>query len=227
MRFTAVLIALVAGVACHTAAPPPVTQPAVPQTPAPQDPAATRPSVVRPGAPGDASTVGAAPSVPVNIRHVRADVAFMQGMIGHHAQALEMVNLLETRTDNSGMKLLALRIKVSQQDEITFMQRWLETRGETVPGAHAHHAHDFTLMPGMLTPDEMATLAAAKGAAFDRLFLEYMIKHHDGAIVMVNELFKTDGAGQESEIYAFASDVIADQQMEIDRMIGMLRGMGT
>ena len=150
----------------------------------------------------------------------------MQGMIGHHAQALDMVALLETRTKNAGMKLLAQRIKVSQQDEIRFMQRWLESRGETVPGEHAHHAHDFKLMPGMLSPADMAKLAAAEGPAFDRLFLEFMIKHHDGALVMVNELFKQDGAGQEAEVNAFTSDVTADQQMEIDRMIGMLREMG-
>ena len=204
-----------AGVACRTAASPP----------RPQAPEASGPVVVRPGAPGEPSTVGTAPSVPVNIGHVEADVEFMQGMIGHHAQALEMVNLLETRTQNPDMKMLALRIKVSQEDEIRFMRRWLEVRGAPVPGEHAHHAQGFTLMPGMLTPDEMARLAGATGAAFDRLFLEYMITHHDGALVMVNELFKKDGAGQESEIHAFASDVIADQQMEIDRMAGMLRGM--
>lgn len=149
----------------------------------------------------------------------------MQGMIGHHAQALEMVSLLDTRTESADMKMLALRIKVSQQDEIRFMQRWLQDRGEAAPGEHAHHAHDFKRMPGMLSPDEMAKLTAAKGRAFDRLFLEYMIKHHDGALVMVNELFKKDGAGQEAEIHAFASDVIADQQMEIDRMIAMWKGM--
>jgi uncharacterized protein (DUF305 family) len=115
---------------------------------------------------------------------------------------------------------------VSQEDEIRFMQRWLESRGEAVPDEHAHHAHDFKPMPGMLSQADMAKLAAAQGPAFDRLFLEFMVKHHDGALVMVNQLFKQDGAGQEAEINAFASDVIADQQMEIDRMIGMLREMG-
>ena len=158
--------------------------------------------------------------------HVKADTEFMQGMIGHHAQALDMVALLETRSTDPGMKMLALRIKVSQQDEIKFMRRWLAERGETVPDEHAHHAHDYKLMPGMLSPEEMAKLGAAKGPEFDRLFLEYMIKHHDGALLMVNELFKKDGAGQQPDVHAFASDVIADQQMEIDRMIGMLRGMG-
>lgn len=176
---------------------------------------------MQPGSPGQSSAVATAPNAPVTIAHVKADVEFMQGMIGHHAQALEMVELLQTRTESSDMKLLALRIKVSQQDEITFMQDWLRERGETVPDEHAHHAHGFTPMPGMLTADEMAKLRAAKGREFDRLFLEYMIKHHEGALVMVDTLFKTDGAGQEVRINAFASDVLADQQMEIDRMVAM------
>ena len=187
--------------------------------------AAPSPVVVQPGAPGQPSTVAPAPSAPAAIPHVKADTEFMQGMIGHHAQALDMVALLETRTESAGMKMLALRIKVSQQDEIKFMREWLRERGETVPSEHAHHAHDYTLMPGMLSPDEMAKLSAAKGPAFDRLFLEYMIKHHEGALLMVNELFKKDGAGQQPDVHAFASDVVADQQMEIDRMIGMLREM--
>lgn len=218
MRF-AVLILVPAAVlgGCRTAGPAaaPAQPPAAPQ----------RPTIIQPGAPGQPSTVRPPSAEPVTIPHVNADVAFMQGMIGHHAQALDMVGLLETRTESADMKLLALRIKVSQQDEIRFMQDWLRARGEAVPDAHAHHAHDFKRMPGMLSPEEMAKLAAAKGREFDRLFLEYMIKHHEGALVMVDELFKTDGAGQESAIYAFASDVIADQQMEIDRMIALWRGL--
>src|SRR5262245_30113574 len=103
------------------------------------------------------------------------------------------------------------------------MERWLQVRGKPVPDAHAHHAHGAVLMPGMLTPEEMTRLADAAGHDFDRLFLEFMIKHHEGALVMVNDLFMTDGAGQESDIYAFASDVDADQRIEIDRMIGLLR----
>ena len=214
-RITALAIVACAGAACRTAAPPQAPPAAAP----------ARPSIVQPGAPGEASTTAPPSATPVKIGHVRADVAFMQGMIGHHAQALEMVQLLDTRTASDDMKLLALRIKVSQQDEIRFMQRWLQARGEAVPGEHAHHARDFTLMPGMLSPADMATLAAAKGRDFDRLFLEFMIKHHDGALVMADELFRKDGAGQEADIHAFASDVIADQQMEIDRMMGMLRGL--
>lgn len=219
MRFAGLVLVSAAVLGgCRTAgpaAPPPAQPPAAGQ----------RPTIIQPGAPGQPSTARPPSAEPVKIPHVNADAAFMQGMIGHHAQALDMVGLLETRTESADMKLLALRIKVSQQDEIKFMQGWLRARGEAVPDEHAHHAHDFKRMPGMLSPEEMAKLAAAKGRAFDRLFLEYMIKHHEGALVMVNELFKTDGAGQESEIYAFASDVIADQQMEIDRMIALWRGL--
>ena len=147
----------------------------------------------------------------------------MQGMIGHHAQALEMTDLLASRTASENMRKLALRIEVSQADEIKMMQGWLETRGLEVPNEHAHHMHGATLMPGMLTPQEMDRLAGATGAEFDRLFLEFMIKHHEGALIMVKELFVTPGAGQESEIFAFASDVDADQRMEIDRMRAMLK----
>jgi uncharacterized protein (DUF305 family) len=133
-----------------------------------------------------------------------------------------MVALLPSRTSRDDMKMLAMRIDVSQADEINMMQRWLEARGQTVPEVRGHHAHGAALMPGMLTMEEMERLAGAKGAAFDRMFLEGMIKHHDGALIMVKELFATPGAGQESEIFAFASDVDADQRMEIDRMGAML-----
>jgi uncharacterized protein (DUF305 family) len=124
------------------------------------------------------------------------------------------------------MKLLARRIDLSQVDEINMMRRWLQDRGQEVPGEHAHHAPGAPLMPGMLSPEEMARLAASTGPEFDRLFLEGMIKHHHGAIVMVDQLFASPGAGQESDIYAFASDVVADQSAEIDRMSAMLRELG-
>jgi len=146
----------------------------------------------------------------------------MQGMIGHHAQALEMTALLPSRTAREDMRLLASRIELSQADEIAAMRRWLEAHGETVPDLRSHHAHGSALMPGMLTPDEMGRLEAATGAEFDRLFLEFMIKHHDGALLMVSELFSTAGAGEEPDIFAFASDVDADQRIEIDRMSAML-----
>jgi uncharacterized protein (DUF305 family) len=183
-----------------------------------------RPPIVQPGAPGQAShVVSAAKAADLSgVRFTPADVRFMQGMIGHHAQALEMTALVPSRTESGDIRKLALRIEVSQADEITMMQHWLDVRGQDVPGPHAMHAHGATLMPGMLTADEMARLADAKGVAFDRLFLTGMIKHHDGALIMVRDLFATPGAGQDTEMFAFASDVDADQRMEIDRMSMML-----
>ncbi|HVL68738.1 MAG TPA: DUF305 domain-containing protein [Vicinamibacterales bacterium] len=181
--------------------------------------------IVQPGAPGQPSrviTAEAAAALP-SPAHTAADVRFMQGMIGHHAQALEMTGLLATRTSSDDMRKLAKRIEVSQADEIKMMQEWLASRGEPLPDPHAHHADDAALMPGMLTREEMGRLAAARGPEFDRLFLRYMIKHHEGALVMVRELFATPGAAQEAEIFAFASEVEADQRMEIQRMAAMLK----
>ena len=146
----------------------------------------------------------------------------MQGMIGHHAQALEMVALIPSRTKRDLLRLLGERIDISQKDEIQMMQQWLSTRGQQVPGVNATHAHGAVLMPGMLTEEEMARLARAKDAEFDRLFLEGMIKHHEGALSMVRELFATPGAGQDVSIFSFASDVDADQRMEIERMGALL-----
>jgi uncharacterized protein (DUF305 family) len=184
---------------------------------------ASRPPIVQPGAPGESSRIiGATAAADLSrVQHTAADVRFMQRMIGHHAQALEMTELAKSRSRSDEMRKLALRIEVSQADEIKMMQDWLKQRGQALPDPHAHHAPGAPLMPGMLTAEEMARLAASAGAEFDRLFLEFMIKHHDGALVMVNELFATPGAGQEAEIFAFASDVDADQRMEIDRMHAM------
>lgn len=182
------------------------------------------PPIVQPGAPGESSRLidqGAASRIE-HPAHTAADVRFMQGMIGHHRQAIEMTELLESRTDSDAMRKLAQRIDVSQSDEIRMMREWLEARGAEPPGDHAHHDPSMR-MPGMLTAEEMSRLAAAKGTAFDKLFLESMIRHHQGALVMVRELFATPGAGQESDVYAFASDVEADQRMEIARMAGMLK----
>ena len=156
------------------------------------------------------------------IQYTAADVRFMQGMIGHHAQALEMAALLPSRSSREDMRLLARRIDVAQADEITMMQRWLDVRGQTLPDPHAHHAHDAVLMPGMLTAEDMSRLAAATGALFDRVFLDSMIRHHEGALVMVADLFASAGAGQDSEIFGFASDVEADQRIEIQRMAAMI-----
>ena len=182
---------------------------------------------VQPGGPGEASrvlTVEEAAALD-HVPHTPADVRFMQGMIPHHAQALEMAALIPERTDHEGLRLLGRRIEISQRDEIAWMTRWLENRGEAAPMMGAGHAHGLgegELMPGMLSREEMAALAAARGADFDRLFLEGMIKHHQGALIMVAELFTSPGGGQETEIFRFAADVDADQDMEILRMQEML-----
>jgi uncharacterized protein (DUF305 family) len=180
--------------------------------------------IVQPGRPGEASRVISAGEASdlSGVAYTASDVRFMQGMIGHHAQALEMAALLPSRTTREDMRMLARRIEASQADEITMMEDWLRRRGQRLPDAHAHHAPGATLMPGMLTAEEMRSLADASGDRFDRLFLELMIKHHEGALTMVKELFAGPGAGQESEMFAFASEVDADQRMEIDRMTAML-----
>jgi uncharacterized protein (DUF305 family) len=185
-------------------------------------PAASGPLIVAAGAPGERSrTVDpAAATTAERADYVEADVRFMQDMIRHHAQALEMTRLVAERTEDGSIRRVAQRIDASQQDEIATMRRWLEARGEaTAPGA-AHAGHQ--LMPGMLTPEAMAALAAARGEDFDRLFLESMIRHHEGALVMVRDLFAMGGAGREPELYRFATHVDADQRAEIARMRSML-----
>lgn len=209
-RLALVVLVATAGVSCRTATAGKV---------------ASHPPIVQPGAPGQPSRVvdaGKAADLS-QVQYTGADIKFMQGMIGHHAQAIEMTELLATRTNSEDMKKLAHRIELSQVDEIKMMQRWLEVRGQQVPSLTAMHAHGATLMPGMLTPDEMEQLARAKGAEFDRVFLEGMIKHHGGALRMVEDLFAQPGAAQDSDIFAFASDVDADQRMEINRMSDMLK----
>jgi uncharacterized protein (DUF305 family) len=189
--------------------------------------AAQPPRIIQPGAPGEASreiTVAEATDTS-GVRHRAADVRFMQGMIGHHAQAVEMVGLVAARTTNEGLRRLALRIEVSQNDEMQMMRDWLTRRGEPLPDPHAHHtAHGQ--MPGMLTAEQMSRLSAASGVTFDRLFLAGMIQHHEGALTMVKELFATPGGGQEPDLFDFASDVEADQAMEIARMGAMLKELG-
>lgn len=160
------------------------------------------------------------------------DVLFLSGMIHHHAQAISMSALVPERASNPSIGVLAERIRVSQTDEIRIMQQWLAENGAPVPEAtpgpmrmmHDGMAHDM-LMPGMLTEAQMAQLAAARGAEFDRLFLEFMIMHHEGALGMVNELFATPGAANDDFIYKMASDTYADQGSEIDRMQQMLEAM--
>ena len=180
-------------------------------------------AIIRPGAPGQESKpVTAAQATDLSkVQFSPADAKFMQGMIGHHSQAVEMVELLKQNTQWDDMKKLGMRIQVSQEDEIKMMQEWLKARGQEIPGPHAHHMPGG-MMPGMLSDEEMAKLAAAKGNAFDKLFLEGMIKHHSGAIIMVEELFATPGAAQDGGIFAFASDVVSDQRMEMERMSAML-----
>lgn len=160
----------------------------------------------------------------------------MQQMIHHHAQALQMTALVPGRTTRREIHLIAERIEVSQRDEIRQMQEWLRARGEAVPAAdtmptephaaHAGHATDSThaMMPGMLTPAQMAQLAAATGTEFDRLFLELMIRHHEGALTMVSDLLARGGA-QESQMFSLAAEIESDQMMEIARMQRLLATM--
>ena len=163
--------------------------------------------------------------------YTAADVRFMQGMIAHHAQAVVMARWAATHGAGSSVTILASRIDVAQRDEIAFMQRWLRERRETTPDVEhvlaghemsmAGMAHD-SLMPGMLTPDQMKQLDAATGTRFDQLFLTFMIQHHQGALTMVHQLFTNPGAAQDVYVFRFASDVGADQTTEIDRMRSML-----
>jgi len=160
----------------------------------------------------------------------QADVAFMQRMIHHHAQAVAMVDLLQTRTRREDMKLLGQRIAISQKDEIKTMKTWLADRGEEVPMDHGRgmmmvHGAMMDPMPGMLTPAQMTALEQASGPAFDRLFLVGMIQHHEGALAMVEELLRSPGAAQESAVFDFVTHVDADQRMEIARMRQMLKDM--
>lgn len=189
-----------------------------------QEPTAT----VQPGAPGeptrvlDRSELSSA-ELPT---YTAADVRFMRGMIPHHAQALEMAALVEGRTENEDLRHLARRIEISQRDEIALMERWLEVRGEAPPeadGPHpGHRGPDDRPIPGMLSSAEMEELATARGTEFERRFLEAMIRHHEGALAMVEALFGTPGAGQTPAVHQFASEVEADQEMEIRRMQTML-----
>jgi uncharacterized protein (DUF305 family) len=222
---------------------------------------AQEPVIVQPGAPGQASK-----TLPSDTRAKlppasAKDVEFMQGMIMHHAQAVEMVALMPDRTERKDLRLLGSRISQSQSSEMNFMKQWLKARGESTEmkmdhmshdmddmdmsshNAHAEHAkkpaeagtqnakppeggtqntdHQM-LMPGMLTAKQMAALKNAKGEEFDRLFLTGMIQHHGGALTMVKDLFNTAGAGQDAQIFNFATDVDSGQRAEIKIMQKML-----
>jgi len=180
----------------------------------------SKPVVVQPGAPGKPSKTLPAGRKGTLPPRSPADVEFMQGMIMHHAQAVEMTALIASHTENQELRSLAARIGRSQTDEIKFMKRWLAARGEPVEMAMPGMSHG--LMPGMLTPDQMEALRKAKGAEFDRLFLTGMIQHHNGALTMVKDLFDTAGAGQDAELFNFATDVDTGQRAEIRIMQGML-----
>jgi uncharacterized protein (DUF305 family) len=159
--------------------------------------------------------------------YTQADLNFMSGMISHHAQAVLMAGWAPSHGASQSLRSLCERIVVGQRDEIAFMQRWLRERHETVPDAdprgHVMAGMDHPmLMPGMLTPEQMTELDRARGSEFDRLFLKFMIQHHQGAITMVEQLFGATGAAQDGYVFKFASDVNADQTTEIDRMNIML-----
>jgi uncharacterized protein (DUF305 family) len=188
----------------------------------------TAPVVVQPGAPGKPSktlppsTKGTLPP------RSQADVEFMQGMIMHHQQAVEMTALIPSHTENKDLRLLGERISSSQSAEIKFMQRWLAARGESIsmamPGMPDmdKSGRPMALMPGMLSAEQMAALRKANGAEFDHLFLTGMIQHHNGALIMVRDLFDTAGAGQDADLFNFATDADNTQRAEIKIMETML-----
>jgi len=185
------------------------------------------PVLVQPGAPGKPSKTLPASTRAKLPQRSQADVEFMQGMIMHHAQAVEMTALIASHTENKELRSLGARISSSQSDEIKLMQRWLAARGERIsanmPGMDmSRHSSHQPLMPGMLTPEQMEALRKAKDARFDHLFLTGMIQHHDGALTMVKDLFDTAGAGQDADVFNFATDADNTQRAEIKIMQGML-----
>lgn len=191
------------------------------------------PRTVQPGAPGEATREVAPGSVPAEDRgHTEADAAFMRAMIPHHAQALVMAEMVPDRTDRREVRLAAERIESSQATEIAMMRRWLESRGEEVPPASAgrqqgggDHGHGHAGAHGMASPEELARLEATRDDAFDRLFLELMIRHHEGALRMTRELLAVEGAAREPELFQFASHVDADQRAEIARLRRLLNAL--
>lgn len=193
--------------------------------------------IVQPGAPGQPTRTLPSTTKATLPPPSQKDVEFMQGMIMHHAQAVEMTAMIEGRTQNAEIRLLGDRIAASQADEMMFMRRWLAVRGEKAEmkmpssgskpgGSHSHGAHDASSyemkMPGMLSAQQMAELGRAKGKDFDRLFLLGMIQHHRGALDMVKSLFATPGAGLEAEIFNFATEVDTGQLAEIKIMQTLL-----
>lgn len=206
-----------------------------PSAVAQQSAAKDAPVIVQPGAPGQPTRV-LPPTTGATLPALSPkDVEFMQGMIMHHGQAVEMTALIEARTNNKTLRRFGARISQSQSDEMNFMKRWLESRKQPVSTpSHemddmamggmemASHQHHSMMTPGMLTTKQMTALKNAKDAEFDRLFLSGMIQHHSGALVMVKELFDTGGAGQDAELFNFATDVDSGQRAEIKIMQTML-----
>jgi uncharacterized protein (DUF305 family) len=197
-----------------------------------QETAPATPAVVQPGAPGKPTRALPSTTKATLPPASPADVLFMQGMIMHHAQAVEMTDLIESHTENRDVRSLGARISRSQSDEIKFMKRWLASRGQPIDMphmnmshekmSHANMSHETMLMPGMLTSEQMEALRKAKGDEFDRLFLKGMIQHHGGALTMVKDLFDTAGAGQDAELFNFTTDVDSGQRAEIRIMQNML-----
>ncbi|MDP5103200.1 MAG: DUF305 domain-containing protein [Erythrobacter sp.] len=184
--------------------------------------------IVQPGAPGQASRTLTADEATklAGSSYTAEDVAFMQGMIVHHRQAVAMAVLVKDRTNTKELVDIAGRIESSQADEITFMQSWLAERGEPVEDAmmkgHAHH-----MMKGMASDDQMTALAAANGVAFDQQFLTLMIAHHEGAVDMVEALFDENGTAADPVLYRFVSDIDSEQTSEIERMDKVLAGLSS
>jgi uncharacterized protein (DUF305 family) len=161
-------------------------------------------------------------TIPTGAIYTEADVRFMQGMIAHHAQAIYMSRLAEAHGANPRLQRLAIKIDQSQTTEIEQMQGWLRANGQFVPDTSSYHT---VMMPGMLTPEQIAQLDKATGPAFDRAFLDLMIQHHEGALLMVKDLFATPRAGQDVDISVFANDVVAVQTAEIGLMRQMLNSL--
>lgn len=190
---------------------------------------ATSSVIVQPGAPGQPTKILPATTKASLTKRSAKDVEFMQGMIMHHGQAIEMTALIATHTQNKDIRLLGERISKSQADEIAFMKRWLTNRDESLEmemedmdmSGHDMSNHQM-LMPGMLTKKQMIALRKAQDAEFDKLFLTGMIQHHTGALVMVKDLFDSPGAGQDAELFNFATDADNTQRAEIEIMQNLL-----
>jgi len=197
---------------------------------APFTPAMAQVSIVNPGAPGaDPRVLTADDAVQIaGSRYSQADVRFMQDMIPHHHQALELAALVGERTNSPTLIEAAGRIEASQRDEIKFMQQWLAERGERVPDPQAHAAmHGSHAMAGMVSPEDMAALANAEGSDFDRQFLQLMISHHAGALEMVEDLLEQSGSAYDPTLFEFVNDVSNDQAAEIERMSALLADVGS